>query len=442
MVQPVGGGVVFAVIDNILEYVAIVGVAGHHDAFCHVDGRAVPVAAQLVPGAVMVAVRARVAHLRSQYAFLHADERIHQLKHRTGRVGGLYGTVVHGLVGVFGDLVVVLANIGQLFHVDARRGYQGQDFAGGRFQGHHGAHLAGHELLPVLLELCVNGGDDVLARDSFFVHGAVLERLLNLVAGVAEVDVIAFLPAEILFPRRFDACHAGIVAAAVFAGMTLHVALVYLRHIAQEVATGVHRVLAHAARLTAKSGKLVFDLLKAQVGLGRYHTHHGDSLEADRGAFAVILVHLAPDEFRRYAQGCGQGQGVEGFYLAGAHQDVVGHLVAHQYSPVAVEDGTAGGVDGLIDRGVAVCVLLVAVVQELDRKNGAQQQQDGCSQANEQADMTPVICHRCGSAARTFRVRSDTTRPAGRDAKKRARLNQSGRRPAPSAQMYRARNSA
>ena len=228
MVQAVGHGVIFAVIDNIFEHVAIVGVAGHHEAFLHVDGRAVPVAAQLVPGAVMVAMRARVAHFRSKDALFQADERIHQLEHRARRVGRLHGAVVHGLVRVLDNLVVVLADIGQLFHVDAGRRHQGQDFAGGGFYRHHRAHLAGHEFLPVLLELRVDGGGDVLARNGFLVHGAVFIRLLNLVAGVAEVDVVAFLAAEVLLAGRFDTCHAGIVAAVVFAWMKLHITLVHL----------------------------------------------------------------------------------------------------------------------------------------------------------------------------------------------------------------------
>ena len=276
-----------------------------------------------------------------------------------------------------------------------RSRHQGQDFAGGRLDGHDGAHLAGHQLLSVLLELRVDGGDDVLARNGFLVHGPVLVRLLNLVPGVAEVDMIPFFAPQVLLPGRLYSGHAGIVAATVLAGVLLHVALVHLRDISEEVAAGVHRVFAHAAHLPAKAGELVFHFVKAHVGFGRKHAQHGHGLEADGCAFPLVFGQFAPDEFRRDVQGGGERQGVEGPYVARDHQNVVRHFISHQDGAVPVEDGTAGGIDGLIDGGIAVGVLLVAVVRNLDGKKGAQQQQNSRSQANEQADMTSVSAHRC-----------------------------------------------
>ena len=48
--------VVFAVVQDILEHVAIIGVAGHHDALLHVEGAFVHMAAQFVAGAEMIAL--------------------------------------------------------------------------------------------------------------------------------------------------------------------------------------------------------------------------------------------------------------------------------------------------------------------------------------------------------------------------------------------------
>ena len=382
----------------------------------------------------MVALAAGIHHIRPQDALLQADEPVHQLEHRARRVGRLHRPVVHGLVGVLRDFIPVFADIGQLLHVDAGGGNQGQDLARGGFDGHDGPHLVFHELLPVLLEGGVNGGDNVAPRDGLLVLGPVLVGLFLLVEGIAQVDVIAFLTPQFPFPCRLDAGHAGIVAAPVFPGMAVDIGLVHFRDVAQQVAAGVHGIVADAAHLPEKAREAVFHFVKTHVGFGRNGPEHGHGLVADGPAPPAVLLQFSFDKIRLHVQDGGQGQGVEGLHLPGIDQDVVGYLVAHQDFAVAVVDDPARGVDGFKNGGVALGVFLVAPVHDLEGENLPQQQQDGRAQAHQQADMPTVLTHLLVSGASMPAARSESRKLAKVDAPMRVRSNHSGRVEAPSAQ--------
>ena len=169
------------------------------------------VAAELVLAEV-VALAARIGIFRFQHSFLEADEAVDQLEHRSRGIRGLDGSVEHWLVRVIHYLAVVLADVGQHLHVYAGAGYHGKNLTGRRLYGHETADLVFHEHLAVLLEFGVDGGDDVLSWNGLLVFESVLVAGLSLVMGVAQIDVVAFLAAEILFPGGFDAGLAGIVA--------------------------------------------------------------------------------------------------------------------------------------------------------------------------------------------------------------------------------------
>ena len=204
--------------------------------------------------------------------------------------------------------------------------------------------------------------------------------------------MVALLPAEFFFAGGLYAGHAGVVSAAVFVRMPVNVGLVYLGDISKEVSAGVEGVVPHASHLALEARKTVFYLVKAHIGFGRNHAHHGNALEADGAAPSAVLLQFSADEFRRYIQNRRQGHGIEGLDLTGAHKDVVGHLITNQDIPVAVIDDAAGGVDGLIDGGVTVCILLVAV-NHLQGKDLSQQYQGGYRKADEQRDMTLSRLH-------------------------------------------------
>ena len=329
----------------------------------------------------------------------------------------------------------MLADVGELVHVDTRRGYQGQDLAGARFDGDEGAHLVLHELLPVLLEIRVDGGDDVVARDGLLVEFAILVGLLDLVVRVAEEDVVALLAAQFLFAGRLDAGHAGIVAAPIFARMLVDIGLVHLGNVAEEVAAGVDGVVPDAAHLAPEAGETVLDLGKAVVGLSRDLFEHRHTLKTDLAPVPAVFVHLAAQEFRRYVQDGGEGQRVESLHLARIHEDVVRHLVAHEDVPVPVVDDPAGREDHLPDRGIDVRIDLVVLVQDLDGENLRQEDDSDHSQTDQEFDMPAVRGHLRVSGARMSMMRRDTSTPATRDAPKRIAWKVSGRVPAPSAQI-------
>ena len=219
--------------------------------------------------------------------------------------------------------------------------------------------------------------------------------------------------------------------------MRVHVGLVHLGHITQQVSARIHGVVPDAAHLTAEAGEAVFHLVKAHVRFGRKVADHSNGLEADGSAPFVVFFQPVFDKAGVHVQYGGQRQGVEGLHFPRGHQDVVGHFVSHQDGSVAVVDDSAGGIDGFVNGGVAVCVLLVGIVQDLEGEYLAQQQQRYHSQADQEADMTPsfVVHYFRGSGARTPRVRRDTRKLATSEAARRRPLNHNGRVPAPSAQM-------
>ena len=276
-----------------------------------------------------------------------------------------------------------------------------------------------------------------MARDGLLVELAVLVGLLDLVLGIAEEDVIPLLAAKVLLAGRLDAGLAGVVPGAVFARMAVHVALVHLGHVAEEVAAGVDRVVADAAHLALEAGEAVLDLGELVVGLGRDLLDHRDALETDLPAVLPILLHLSADEFHRGVQGGRQAHRVELHFLqvARIHQDVVGHLVAHEDVAVAVVDDSAGGVDDLPDRRVVVRVDLVVVVQDLDGEDLRQEDGRHNPQADEKTGASRIDGHLRLSGARMSMMRSERAHPAASETPKRMALKARVRVPAPSAQM-------
>ena len=249
--------------------------------------------------------------------------------------------------------------------------------------------------------------------------------------------MVALLAAEVLLAGRFDAGLAGIVAGAVLARMAVHEFLVHLGHVAEEVAAGVDRIVADAAHLALEAGEAVLDLGELVVGLGRDLLDHRDALEADLPAVLPVLLHLAADEFHRGVQGGRQADRVELHLLqvAGVHQDVVGHLVAHEDVAVAVVDDPAGGVDDLPDRRVVVRVDLVVVVQDLDGEDLRQEDGRDDPQADEETGAAGIDAHLRLSGARMSMTRSERAHPAASETPKRMALKARVRVPAPSAQM-------
>ena len=356
---------VLLVFKNIPEHIAEIAVAGHHDGFLQGERGFVDVASELAV-AEMVALAARIGDLCVQCAFLQAYEAVDKFEHGAWRVRSLYGSVEHRLVRVLDDLVIVLADVRQHAHIDSWTGHKCEDFSCLRFDRHEAPDLVSHQLLAVLLQIRVNRGVDVVSRYGFLVHLSVFVALLDLVAGVAKVDVVPFLSTQFLLSRGLDPGLTGIVSRAVFPGMLLYVVGVHLRDIAEQVSTGVDGIVPDASGLSPEAWELVLDLSELHVGLRLYLLEHHDTLVTDAATVPGIFIHLVTDEFWCHVEGVRQHKRVELFHLARGDKDVVGDLVADYDLAVAVIDDASGGIDDVIDHRIVVRVDLVFVIDDLD----------------------------------------------------------------------------
>ena len=99
-----------------------------------------------------------------------------------GWVGGHNGAVIERLQPVVDQVAVVLATL--LTHkqcrVIARAGHQREDLPGRRLDGDERARAALHQLLPVLLEMRVDSGMDILSGHGEFILGTVVVRSIPL----------------------------------------------------------------------------------------------------------------------------------------------------------------------------------------------------------------------------------------------------------------------
>ena len=205
--------------------------------------------------------------------------------------------------------------------------------------------------------------------------------------------MVALLPAEFLLTRGFYAGHTGVVTALVLPGVAVYVVLVHFRDVSQEVSAGVYGVLAYASHLPPEAGELVLYLVKAHIRLRGDHSHHSNGLEAYGAAAPPEVGHLLPDELRGDVQDGGEGKGVEFPDLARGYHNIICHLVAHQDVSLAVIDDAAGGVDGLVYGGIAVCVFLEAGIEHLEGENLAQKQQNHCSKTCKENYMPVILRH-------------------------------------------------
>ena len=394
---PLVHGVVDALVLLVFEYrlqdVAEITVAGHHDRFFQFQRGPVPVASELVVAEV-VAVRAGVCHLCVQRPFLQADQPVDELEHGSGRVGSLDSPVEHGLVGVLEDFRIVLAEVRQHADVDTGARHQRQDLPGLRLDGHEAAHLVVHQPLSILLEVGIDRGHYVVAGNGFLVELSVAVALFYLVAGVAKVDVVAFLTAQVLLAGCLYAGFPGIVSRTVLPGMLVDVVLVDFRDVAQEVAAGIDGVVADASGLALETREIVLQFGELHVGLGLDLLEHHHALVADLPLVLLIFGHLRPDEVGGHLQHAGEHEGVELLDLPGGNQDVIGHLVAHDYLPVAVVDYPPGRVDDVIDHRVVGRVDLVLVVYDLDVEQLRQDDGGHYHQADKQLSASTVGRHR------------------------------------------------
>ena len=183
--------------------------------------------------------------------------------------------------------------------------------------------------------------------------------------GVAQVDVIALLAAELRFVGFLHAGLAHIVAALVL-GVFLDVVGVDFRDVAQQVAAGVEGVGARGARHAREAGEEEALLDELAVLLAGHLALEDERLVADLAAVEPVFPEALLDEGRVEVEDPAEGQRVEFLDVVGRDHDVVGQLVVHDHFAVAVEDAAAGRVDGLVFEGVVLGRDAVFLVENLD----------------------------------------------------------------------------
>ena len=331
---------------------------------------------------------------RKHHSLLKTYESIHELEHRTGRIGSLHGPVEHRLVWIFGNFGIVGAYVREHFHINSGAGNHREYFSGGRLDCHQGPHLVCHKHLPIVLEFGINGGRDIIARHGFLVHFPVSETGLNAVAGIAQIDIVALFSSEFLFHSRFYTCLARIVSASVFVRMFLYEIRIHFGDIAQQVSSRIVGIFPHTSRLSPESRELVGDFREFHISLRRQLFEEGQSLPTYAAAESAVLGHLFPYEFGLYGQGSAEFESVESFHFLGRYEQVIDHLVAHEDIAVAVVYDSSGGVDGGIDHRIVGRVDFVFVVYNLDDEEPGYQCDSHSSQTEEQLCLA-VQYHNC-----------------------------------------------
>ena len=112
----------------------------------------------------------------------------------------------------------------------------------------------------------VDRGYDVVPRDGRLVLCTPCIRGLDAIARVAQVDVVAFLSAQLFLHRGLESGFPDIVSRLVL-GVLLDVVGVHFGYVAEQVAACVEGVLAYAAHLGLESREQVFLLCEFHVGL-------------------------------------------------------------------------------------------------------------------------------------------------------------------------------
>ena len=187
---------------------------------------------------------------------------------------------------------------------------------------------------------------------------------------IAQENLHPLLAAQHLLVRPLDTQVARVVAPLVVF-VALDVAGRHLADVAQHIGCHGIGILAQHAVLDEEAGEPVELLLQAAVILGRELRHKGlgciggvSGIEPRVLHILHALVELLAGDSHRAAE----VERIEGTHLAHDHHHVVGRLVEYQQLARAVVDEAARRVLGLFQEGIAVGILLVLVVEHLQRK--------------------------------------------------------------------------
>ena len=375
---PVGEGglnrIVCRVVQDVAEQFAVIGIAGHHDRFPEIHGGRVGVATD-ADARGSEAIVAPVFGVCAYDTILQANQCVDQFENGARGLGGHYSPVEHGFERVRGNVSIVFADFGQDGNVDPRTGNHRKYFSGGGFYGDDAAHLVLHEVFPVLLEFCIDGGADIAAGNCGFVKFPFTVRVLDAVVYVPQVDVVAFLSAQFLFAEQFKACFPGVVTTLVF-GVFLQVVRVHFRYIAQQVSTGIVGVTSDGPGDRGEAGEVVAHFQEMAVLVLGDLLEEGLALESDAGAVLPVLGKGCMYVFRVEVEDAAQGQGIKGLDVVGSDLDVVRVRIVHEDQTVPVQNPSADRVFGDVTQGVVVCCYFVLCINDLDVEKPNQDDQE------------------------------------------------------------------
>ena len=184
---------------------------------------------------------------------------------------------------------------------------------------------------------------------------------------IANENLHAFAPSQHRLVALFNAKVAGVVARAIVV-VFLEVVLVHLAYVAKHVGGIAIVVLPQNSLLDEESGESIKFLLKASVVLRR-QVSHKRLLRVRRvvGIFPRVfqVFHTLVEFLAGDSECIAEVDGVEGLNVARNHHHIVGGLIEHNQTSVAVVDEPTRRVDGLLHEGVAVGILFIGAVANL-----------------------------------------------------------------------------
>ena len=282
--------------------------------------------------------------------------------------------------------------VGEHINVYSRARHHGKNFPGRGLYSHHAAFLALHQLLAVLLQVRIDGGGNILARNGLHVIIAIVIRVFLAAAGVAPVDMPSFAAAKFGLAGRLQT-GAAVIIAGLVVWMLLQKLRTYLGDVSQKVSAGIEWILPQASHLRLEARKQELLLGKAHVGLGAYHLKEGQRLPAYLGAVGMVVGHPLAHKVGGGVKRRGKRQGVKLPHLPWGDQDLVAYLIAYQQLAVAVVDNSAGRINHFAGKRVVVGVGFIALVKYLHIEKAPQQNEKHHGQADEQFGGAVVVFH-------------------------------------------------
>ena len=177
-----------------------------------------------------------------------------------------------------------------------------------------------------------------------------------------------FATAQFLFVTLFHTEVAGVVARTIVV-VVVDIVLVNFAYVSENICCILIVVLTQNAALNEKSRETIQLFLKSAIVLSRKLAHKS-LLRIRRIVWILARVlevgNTLVEFFASDAKSLTEVDGVERENIARNHHHIVGRLVEHHQTPVAVVDVSSRGIYGFFHKSIAVGILLVGAVAYLE----------------------------------------------------------------------------